>query len=644
MANPYIAFYKNDPTDEGSPFAGDTDGIAVLENEPIQFSLNAKQNETKTEQLAVRTTEGYTATNVTISFLGDTDNRFSISKTADGTFSDSITFESVSSVNSVFFVKASSVDTEQRQADNSVSLNCEYGGITQNDTGTDPLESLTSQFSQFLVVHLPFNESATQDLCGNTWSVVDTSPTIIDGACNFDGNGYIYTAPPQLGSNDFTIDWWEYIPSSINTMFADTICIDGANGNAPRALDVHFPNANYPCLYVGAGTGGSWIIDHKRIGTKIRDRWVHRAIVRHNNTIYAFEDGTLYTSVSFSASINVSTSVLSLGGLSRSSRRFKGMLDNVRVFVGVALWTEDFAYQAPSALLTRLVSNPAQESTTIAQNNLTAWLPFDSSPTEDLCGNPWALTCATGIELDPTLKLPAFRVKHDVDSRQGELILYCQGMYLGGKDFLVEFDLWYMGNISFGEMYPFFIRKEAPAGSDVIKINIHEQFNDGFQRINLHAFGQQTSDISYPADQMWGHIKLMYSHASGKLTLLGTNKNNVEVTFGELDITIPRTFFTSVEIGGAYATGGTHGNAWIRNFKIYGGETALSCGTTIWLCVLHNGEVITVPLRCYEVVGSLALAVRYDGRVWYNILRSPNDTLASDIHCLSNGVEYAFSI
>lgn len=191
-----------------------------------------------------------------------------------------------------------------------------------------------------LLFYLPCDRDLT-DLCGNTWST-EGSVSVDDRSLNFTGEGYVYTDPPTLGANDFTFSWREFIPSSIDTMFADTICIDGATGNAPHALGVHFPSSAYPYLYLGKGTGGSsWVLDKKRMGNKIRDEWVHRAIVRSGDVIYVFENGALYASFSFSYSIDVSTSLLSIGGLKRATRRFTGLIKEFQ-FYDVALWTEDF--------------------------------------------------------------------------------------------------------------------------------------------------------------------------------------------------------------------------------------------------------------------------------------------------------------
>lgn len=120
MANAYINIYK------GSPTAGATDGTAVsLGNsytEPIRFALDAEQNETQIEKCAIRTEAGYAAQDVVIRDLNDSADRFKLCKTANGTFTDEITFPAINATNSVFYVKATSINTEPPQTDRTVKL------------------------------------------------------------------------------------------------------------------------------------------------------------------------------------------------------------------------------------------------------------------------------------------------------------------------------------------------------------------------------------------------------------------------------------------------------------------------------------------------------------------------------------------
>lgn len=122
MANAYINVYKNSPTE------GLTDGTAVstdgIFTAPIEFILDASQNETQKVKLAVRTEQGYTTMGTTtISDNNDTNDRLKLCWTENGTFADSIsTANAISSVNTIFYAQASAADTENPQTDRSANF------------------------------------------------------------------------------------------------------------------------------------------------------------------------------------------------------------------------------------------------------------------------------------------------------------------------------------------------------------------------------------------------------------------------------------------------------------------------------------------------------------------------------------------
>lgn len=119
-AGDYINVYMNNPT------AGATDGTAVSQNgdftAPITFTLDASENESKTVKLAVRTETGYIASGLSIADQNDTNDRLKLCLTEDGEFTDFISIGSVSAVNTIFYARASSADTENPQTDRSASF------------------------------------------------------------------------------------------------------------------------------------------------------------------------------------------------------------------------------------------------------------------------------------------------------------------------------------------------------------------------------------------------------------------------------------------------------------------------------------------------------------------------------------------
>ena len=120
MANAYINIYKGNPT------AGATDGDVVstggANTSPIDFTLDASQNQSKKVKLAIRTESGYTASDVIIQDNNDTNDRLKLCLTENGTYADSISVGNVSTVNTIFYAQASSSSLEAPQTDTSANF------------------------------------------------------------------------------------------------------------------------------------------------------------------------------------------------------------------------------------------------------------------------------------------------------------------------------------------------------------------------------------------------------------------------------------------------------------------------------------------------------------------------------------------
>ncbi len=122
MADPFINVYTGNPTE------GATDGTAVstdgAQTAPISFTLDATINESKKAKLAIRTESGYRAlANTVIQDVNDTNDRWKLSLTENGTFSDTLTFPAaIDSDNTVFWAQASASSLETPTRDISVFL------------------------------------------------------------------------------------------------------------------------------------------------------------------------------------------------------------------------------------------------------------------------------------------------------------------------------------------------------------------------------------------------------------------------------------------------------------------------------------------------------------------------------------------
>lgn len=205
----------------------------------------------------------------------------------------------------------------------------------------------------YLKVWLRFNDdnNIAKDECGNTWIVeqkdtTDTAPTIINAdtpsgkACDFGGTqAFLTTTSPTLGTSDFTVDWWEFIPAGIDSFIGEVISIDRETRS--YAFDILYNKSPSPTF--STGNGSAWSLSGQSIGSIVRNEWVHRAIVRSDDYFLTFENGIIVSRVNFgNAAINTNNLTLFVGNFYRANRPFPGALADIRIHVGIALFTESF--------------------------------------------------------------------------------------------------------------------------------------------------------------------------------------------------------------------------------------------------------------------------------------------------------------
>ena len=122
MANAYINLYK------GSPTAGGTDGTLVsldgVGTSPVSFTLDATQSESGKQAVALRCESGYTTSgDTTVTASSTNAGKWSFSNSENGTYASTLTISTaIGTTNTVFYVKASSVNTESPGTDTSVTI------------------------------------------------------------------------------------------------------------------------------------------------------------------------------------------------------------------------------------------------------------------------------------------------------------------------------------------------------------------------------------------------------------------------------------------------------------------------------------------------------------------------------------------
>lgn len=191
---------------------------------------------------------------------------------------------------------------------------------------------------------------------------VDTAQSKFGGASLLlDGVGdyltYSNHADWELGSGDFTIDWWERRSSA---SVGGGAMARHANSNFAPWVLTKSDGANL--RFFASSNGSSWdIADNVDLGAIELNAWHHFAIVRSGNIFFCFRDGAYQAIFSSDKSFFASSAALSIGRVWDSSSPaqgdFPGWMDEIRISKGVARWTSPFtppaiAYAATTDTLT----------------------------------------------------------------------------------------------------------------------------------------------------------------------------------------------------------------------------------------------------------------------------------------------------
>jgi hypothetical protein len=103
------------------------------------------------------------------------------------------------------------------------------------------------------------------------------------------------------GTNDFTIEWWEYPTVTANNK---GVYHSAYSTSSVYGLLVGYQYNGKVQTYASAN-GSSWdVLNGIDMGTLRVNEWTHRALVRKGSTFYMFENGKLYNTATSSGSIS----------------------------------------------------------------------------------------------------------------------------------------------------------------------------------------------------------------------------------------------------------------------------------------------------------------------------------------------------
>jgi hypothetical protein len=300
-------------------------------------------------------------------------------------------------------------------------------GLYAETDATDPNFSKVS-----LLMH--FDEQYGKvylDTRGNTYTLkgnatLADSPSKWGSAVQFNGStAYVevaYNSNVVLTTGDFTIEYWEY-----RTDAKDTACaIDRPYTNGYSQYLLGYSSSGKLYAYM-TSTFTSWdVANAKLMGDIVINQWIHYAVTRQGNTFRTFQNGTLISTWTSTASLAETGGALNIGY--RSSSFFKGAIDDVRITKGLARYTENFTI-------------PTSRFPDKAKNSKTAiYLPFA------LTGDNGQILDKTGKTLtlngDVTLS-PDRSVSGDgsglFDGNGWLSVPYSEDFNISGEDFTLEF-------------------------------------------------------------------------------------------------------------------------------------------------------------------------------------------------------------
>ena len=162
------------------------------------------------------------------------------------------------------------------------------------------------------------------------------------GAVYFDGTGdYLSVADDaslQLGSGDFTIEFWIYL----NSLSGNPTPIDKAyTGSGVSGVGYLLQYSSSALKFYGGITLTSSTTDTTSV-------WIHYALVRNSGTITLYRngvsvasggDGTNYT---YNTSLGIGANILAGAGFGAGAGAINGFISNLRILKGTALYTSNF--------------------------------------------------------------------------------------------------------------------------------------------------------------------------------------------------------------------------------------------------------------------------------------------------------------
>lgn len=281
------------------------------------------------------------------------------------------------------------------------------------DTDADAITS----FTKLLLEGDGNSPGAVVDVSGQNHAMVangnataSTAQSKFGGASILlDGTGDFYTsanhADWEMGSGDFTFDWWEFRTAASAGRTA--LSRDPTTVFVPFIIG--YDNGGGTLQSYMTSDGANWnILNGFSLGSFSLSTWSHRALSRQGNNFYGFKDGVLIGTTTSSLALIANSNALSIGR-TQGGGDFAGHLDSVRITKGKALWTANFtpparasaSFTGTKKCFNTLVTCQDRDNFTNSPVTLLFYVPTDAI--KDLPPHLEGIPSVKSIQFDPAV-------------------------------------------------------------------------------------------------------------------------------------------------------------------------------------------------------------------------------------------------
>lgn len=214
----------------------------------------------------------------------------------------------------------------------------------------------------------------------------------------FNGSNQYLSIPDnaalEVGSSNFTVEAWIYLTAAIPANGASVINKSNTGSYGPFSIGT--ASTGY-LQFVASTSGSNWEVNLTDATQTIQvGTWYHVAACRSGSNFYLFKNGALVASGSNAGTLINNTETMKIAWVNYASTYFPGFISNVRLVIGTALYTANFAPP----------TGPLQNITNTALLTCQSSTIVDNSTANS--GSGWTITNNNGAIVSATTPFTAY--------------------------------------------------------------------------------------------------------------------------------------------------------------------------------------------------------------------------------------------